>query len=202
MLIDPEQVRPADLYQTMIRLIAPRPIAWIGTVSSDGVPNLAPYSFFSGVTSRPPTLMFSSVSRPDGSLKDSVANILATGEFTVNVVPHRLAEAMLATSAEFPSEIDEFRACDIASAPGERIAAPRVLESPAHFECRLMQTVPIGQGAGSATIVIGRIVAIRVADEMLGADGFADMGRLDLVGRLGGDAYATTRDRFERKRPS
>ncbi len=202
MLIDPQQVRPADLYQTMIRLIAPRPIAWIGTVSRDGVPNLAPYSFFSGVTSRPPTLMFSSVSRPDGSHKDSVTNILATGEFTVNVVPHRLAQAMLATSAEFPSDVDEFRACGIEPAESERIAPPRVLESPANFECRLLQTVPIGEGAGSATIVIGTIVAIRVADEMLGPDGFAAMERLDLVGRMGGDVYATTRDRFERKRPS
>ena len=160
MLIDPQTTRGADLYQYMVRLIGPRPIAWISTRSVEGVSNLAPYSFFNGVTSRPPSLVFSSVRKPDGGLKDSLTNIVATGEFVVNVVPYSLAESMVATSRDWEAEIDEFEMCGIEATPSARVAPLRVARSPAAFECRLMQVVEVGSGPGAASLVIGEIVAI------------------------------------------
>ena len=202
MLIDPQTTRGADLYQYMVRLIGPRPIAWISTRSVEGVSNLAPYSFFNGVTSRPPSLVFSSVRKPDGGLKDSLTNIVATGEFVVNVVPYSLAESMVATSRDWEAEIDEFEMCGIEATPSARVAPLRVARSPAAFECRLMQVVEVGSGPGAASLVIGEIVAIAIDDSVLGADNFPDPAALDLIGRMGGNTYARTTDRFELERPS
>ncbi|MEZ6109406.1 MAG: flavin reductase family protein [Pirellulaceae bacterium] len=202
MLIDPQTTRGADLYQYMVRLIGPRPIAWISTRSVEGVSNLAPYSFFNGVTSRPPSLVFSSVCKPDGGLKDSLTNIVATGEFVVNVVPYSLAESMVATSRDWEAEIDEFEMCGIEATPSALVAPLRVARSPAAFECRLMQVVEVGSGPGAASLVIGEIVAIAIDDSVLGADNFPDPAALDLIGRMGGNTYARTTDRFDLERPS
>lgn len=202
MLIDPQTTRGADLYQYMVRLIGPRPIAWISTRSVEGVSNLAPYSFFNGVTSRPPSLVFSSVRKPDGGLKDSLTNIVATGEFVVNVVPYSLAESMVATSRDWEAEIDEFEMCGIEATPSALVAPLRVARSPAAFECRLMQVVEVGSGPGAASLVIGEIVAIAIDDSVLGADNFPDPAALDLIGRMGGKTYARTTDRFDLERPS
>ena len=202
MLIDPQTTRGADLYQYMVRLIGPRPIAWISTRSVEGVSNLAPYSFFNGVTSRPPSLVFSSVRKPDGGLKDSLTNIVATGEFVVNVVPYSLAESMVATSRDWEAEIDEFEMCGIEATPSALVAPLRVARSPAAFECRLMQVVEVGSGPGAASLVIGEIVAIAIDDSVLGADNFPDPAALDLIGRMGGNTYARTTDRFDLERPS
>lgn len=201
MLVDPNATRGSDLYQFMIRLIEPRPIAWISTQSSAGILNLAPYSFFTGVTSKPPSLVFSSVRKADGSLKDSLTNILDTQEFVVNVVPFKLAESMVATSQEFATEIDEFEACSIATAPSHKVSVPRVADSPAAIECRLLQVVDVGSGPGAASLVIGEIVAISIDDSVLDEHHWPDPAKLDLIGRLGGNAYARTTDRFDLVRP-
>ena len=201
MWVDPQACRGGDLYQYMIRLIAPRPIAWVSTVSPAGVSNLAPYSFFTGITSRPASLVFSSVRRSDGGLKDSLKNIIDTKEFVVNVVPFELAEKMVATSQEFPEEIDEFETCGIGKQQASVVSAPRVAGAPAAIECQLMQVVDIGSGPGAASLVIGQIVGIYIDDNVLDADAWPDPAKLDLIGRLGGDAYARTTDRFDLKRP-
>ncbi|MET0263188.1 MAG: flavin reductase family protein, partial [Rariglobus sp.] len=163
--------------------------------------NLAPFSFFNGITGNPPTLMFSAVNLRDGAKKDTVRNIEATGEFVVNLVSHALAEKMNACAALLPYGESEFEAFGIAHSAAVNVRPPRVAAAPVSFECRLHTILPIGEGAGAANVVFGRIVAAHVNDAVLGADGAIDPALLDTVGRLGGEAYAMTRERFELSRP-
>lgn len=202
MHLDPEQIPIATLYQHLIRVIAPRPIAWISTVSSSGNTNLAPFSFFTGVGAKPPSVVFCPSNRRDGSPKDSLKNILDNGEFVINAVPFRLAQAMNLSSAELPPENSEFDLTGIETARSIVVNAPRVLESPVSLECTLMHHLNLAPGPGGANIVVGRIVQIHLDDAALDHEGWADPALLDLIGRLGGSSYCRTTDRFEIARPS
>jgi flavin reductase (DIM6/NTAB) family NADH-FMN oxidoreductase RutF len=201
MLLDFSQLRPRDAYAWMISTILPRPIAWVSTISADGKTNLAPFSFFQGVTSNPPTLMFVPVNDRAGNKKDTVRNLEQVPEFVVNLVSFALAEQMNSTSALLPYGESEFETFGIAAAPSERVRPPRVAAAPVAFECTLHQVVPIGEGPLAANVVFGRIQLAHVRDEVLGADGKADPEKLDLIGRMGGDGYARTTERFAIKRP-
>jgi len=201
MRLDFATLAPRDAYQWMISMILPRPIAWVSTISPEGKTNLAPFSFFQGVCANPPTLMFVPVNNRQGGKKDTVRNIEAVPEFVVNLVPHRLAEQMNATSALLPYGDSEFEKFGIAAAPSDLVRPPRVAAAPVAFECRLHQIVNIGEGPLAAHVIFGRILAAHVADSVLGADGKPDLGKLDLIGRLGGEAYTTTRDTFSIERP-
>ena len=201
MRLDFATLAPRDAYQWMIGMILPRPIAWVSTISPEGKTNLAPFSFFQGVCANPPTLMFVPVNNRQGGKKDTVRNIEAVPEFVVNLVPHRLAEQMNATSALLPYGDSEFEKFGIAAAPSDLVRPPRVAAAPVAFECRLHQIVNIGEGPLAAHVIFGRILAAHVADSVLGADGKPDLGKLDLIGRLGGEAYTTTRDTFSIERP-
>jgi len=186
----------------MIRLITPRPIAWVSTVSNDGKPNLAPFSYFNAVGSNPPTLMFCPANRPDGTPKDTLANIQANGEFVVNVVSFDLAEQMNQSAAAYDTEVSEFEACGLTAAASSLVKPPRVAEARAHFECRLHSVINLGTGPAGANLVLGRIVAIRIDDEVLDDRGRADPAKLDTIGRLGGISYSRTTDRFDIDRPT
>lgn len=201
MIIDFTTLSPRDAYNWMAGTITPRPIAWVSTVSADGKTNLAPFSFFNGITGNPPTLMFSAVNNRGGVKKDTVLNIEATGEFVVNLVPYVLTEKMNACAALLPHGESEFDAFDIDATASTRVKPPRVTAAPVSFECTLHTILPIGEGAGAASVVFGRIVAAHVNDAILGADGVIDPALLDTVGRLGGENYVTTREVFTLKRP-
>ena len=201
MFLDFTALGPRDAYNWMADTITPRPIAWVSTISADGRTNLAPFSFFNGVTGNPPTLMFSPVNNRFGEKKDTVRNIEATKEFVVNLVPRALAEKMNACAALLPYGESEFEAFDIASAASARVKPLRVAEAPVAFECVLHSIVVIGEGPGAANVVFGRIVAAHVSEAVLGAEGEVDPALLDTVGRLGGENYALTRERFALKRP-
>jgi flavin reductase (DIM6/NTAB) family NADH-FMN oxidoreductase RutF len=199
---DIETLDSDQAYRLMNSLIVPRPIAWVGTLSPDGRPNLAPFSYFNGVGSEPPALSISIAGRREGGPKDTLRNIQDTGEFTVSSVPFRLAEAMNKTSAELPYGESEFAAAGVTPSPSAKVKAPGVLESPARWECRLIQVVPVG----GSSLVIGRIVHLFLDDAALsearpGRFPTADPGRLDAVARLGGESYARITDRFDLKRP-
>jgi flavin reductase (DIM6/NTAB) family NADH-FMN oxidoreductase RutF len=200
--INPEELSHKDLYAHMIRLITPRPIAWVSTVSDDGVLNLAPYSYFNAVGSNPPTLMFCPANRPDGTPKDTLANIQANGEFVVNVVSFDLAEKMNQSAAAYDTEVSEFESCGLTAAESSLVRPPRVSEARAHFECRLHSVINLGTGPAGANLVLGRIVAIQIADEVLDERGRAEPGKLDTVGRLGGISYTRTTERFDIDRPT
>jgi len=201
MRLDFATLATRDAYQWMISTILPRPIAWVSTISADGKTNLAPFSFFQGVTANPPTLMFVPVNNRQGAKKDTVRNIEAVPEFVVNLVPHRLAEQMNATSALLPYGESEFEKFGIVSTPSDLVRPPRVAAAPVAFECRLHQIVNIGEGPLAANVIFGRILAAHLRDDVLGADGKPDAHKLDLVGRLGGEDYTTTRDTFSIERP-
>jgi flavin reductase (DIM6/NTAB) family NADH-FMN oxidoreductase RutF len=190
-----------DAYALMTSSIMPRPVAWVSTLSAKGRTNLAPFSFFQGVTANPPTLLFIPVNHRDGRKKDTVRNIEETLEFVVNVVPFTLAEQMNATAALLPSEESEFEKFGIEQAPSTRVKPPRVAASPIAFECALHQIVLVGEGSLAAHVVFGRILHAHVFDAVLGPDGTPDPEKLDLVGRLGGELYARTTERFAIKRP-
>lgn len=196
-----DSLRANVVYQHLLRVIVPRPIAWVSTISADGVSNLAPFSFFTGVGSRPPSLLFCPANRRDGSPKDTLRNIREVGEFVVNVVAEPLAEVMNQTSAELPEGESEFEAFGIPAVPAVQVRPPRVAAAPVSLECRLLQVLSLQSGPGAANIVIGQIVHLHVADTVLGGDGFADPQRLQAVGRLGGATYCRTRDCFDMPRP-
>tara|TARA_R110002094_G_scaffold102080_1_gene101790 strand:- start:42 stop:650 length:609 start_codon:yes stop_codon:yes gene_type:complete len=201
MILDFSTLPVRDSYQWMISTITPRPIAWVSTLSVDGKSNLAPFSFFQGVCANPPTLMLVPVNTRDGSKKDTVRNIEAVPEFVVNLVSHPLGEKMSETAAMLPHGESEFEAFGIASVPSTNVRPPRVAEAPVAFECAFDQVVHIGEGPLAANVIFGRILSAHVRDEVLGADGKPDAAKLDLIGRMGGEDYTTTRDTFTIERP-
>jgi len=201
MRLDFDTLAPRDAYSWITATVVPRPIAWVSTISPGGKTNLAPFSFFQGITGNPPTLMFSPVNDRHGNPKDTYRNVEATGEFVVNLVPFDLRGPMNQSAATLPYEESEFERFDIATAPSERVKPPRVAAAPVAFECRLHSIVNIGEGPIAARVVFGRILLLHVADEVLGADGKPDPGKLDLIARLGGEGYARTTDRFNLTRP-
>ena len=201
MIVDFSALPTADIYRWMTSTILPRPIAWVSTISAEGRTNLAPFSFFQGITAQPPTLMFVPVNDRHGKKKDTLRHIEEVPEFVVNLVPFALAEAMNATAATLPYGESEFERFGIAATPGTRVRPPRVAAAPVSFECTLHSIVPIGEGALAANVVFGRIHLVHVAEAVLGPDGRPDPGRLDLIGRLGGDLYTRTTERFALERP-
>lgn len=197
MRIDPETVNPSVVYSTMIRAITPRPIAWVSTISPGGITNLAPFSYFNGICSRPAALMFSPVNKPDGSKKDTVRNVESNGQFVINLVPFSIAEPMFKTAGDFEYETSEFESVGLTEMPSERVKPPGVAESPIQFECELIQIVPVGEGPLAANVIIGKILVVNIADEVLDAQGKIDPALLDTVGRMGGRSYCRTTDRFD-----
>jgi flavin reductase (DIM6/NTAB) family NADH-FMN oxidoreductase RutF len=202
MQLDFTKLPPREVYGWMTSVIAPRPIAWVSTIAADGRTNLAPFSFFQGVTSNPPTLMFVPVNNRDGQPKDTVRNLQQVPEFVVNVVPYALAGPMNATAATLPYGESEAEKFGIAMTPSTKVRPPRVAAAPVAFECTLHQIVDIGEGPLAAHVVFGRIHLVHVSDAVLGADGRIDPAKLDLIGRMGGELYCRTTERFAFKRPA
>lgn len=202
MEFDPATLATPVLYQHLIRTIMPRPIAWVSTISANGQTNLAPFSFFTGIGSKPASLLFCPVNKRDGSPKDTLRNILETREFVVGVVPFALVESMNLSSAELPPEESEFELTGLKTAPSVRVRPPRVESSPVSFECEFMQHVPVGEGPGGGNIVVGRIVHFYIQDSVLSQEGYAEPELLDLVGRLGGSSYCRVTPTFEVERPT
>jgi flavin reductase (DIM6/NTAB) family NADH-FMN oxidoreductase RutF len=200
MLVDPEIVKPNDVYAMMVQAITPRPIAWVSTISQQGVSNLAPFSYFNGICSKPAALMFSAVNKPDGSLKDTVRNILGNRQFVVNVVPFGLADPMSLSAQDLEYEESEFGISGMTEAASRKVKPPCVEESPIQMECELLETVSVGQGPFAATVVIGKIVLMQIDDSIVDDAGNIDPGQLDSIGRLGGDNYCRTTDRFTLQR--
>ena len=203
----PSELSHSELYGIILSSVAPRPIAWVSTLSPSGQPNLAPFSFFNCVCVEPPLLAFApglrSPKQPGsahGEAKDTLRNIRETKEFVVNVVTYELAEAMNQTSGDYDASINEFDVARIAHAPSQVVKVPRVAVSPVSFECRLYQILDFSTSPESGSLVIGQIVSIHVDDSHL-KQGRLDRNSLDLIGRMGGMQYTRTTQRFEMVRP-
>ena len=187
----------ADPYKLTTGLIVPRPIGWIGSISADGVPNLAPYSFFNAVSGMPPTFVFSP---GRGGRKDTLANVREVGEFTINVVTAEVVEAMNETAASLPADIDEFAAAGLTAVPSMSVRPPMVGECKANIECVVTQIIDVGHLEAGNALVIGEAVEFHIVDEIL--DGTRiDQARLRAVGRHAGNQYSNATDLFEIIRP-
>lgn len=199
--LDPSSLDVAATYKLMVEAIVPRPIAFVSTVNYNGSVNAAPFSFFNGVSSKPPALMFSIGFSAKGHKKDTLVNIERTQEFVVNSVAEWMVEPMNFCSAEYPYGVSELDMVGLSSVPSEVVTAPRIKESPLHFECRLHSLHQVGeQEAGAATVVIGEIVRIHVYRPAW-QDGRVVGDLLKPVARIGGVRYACIEKSFELPRP-
>jgi flavin reductase (DIM6/NTAB) family NADH-FMN oxidoreductase RutF len=203
MELDPAKLSQSERYRLMIGCIVPRPIAVVSTISRDGKANLAPFSFFNGIGARPMTLLFCPVNTADGSEKDTLRNCKpedegGTGEFVVNLALEDYRREVAAAGEALPYGESEFELAGLTPTPGRVVRTPRLAESPACFECRTRQVLRLAPGEpGGANIVIGEVVHIQVADDLVDEKLRVRPGALQAIGRLGGLEYCTTRDRFE-----
>ena len=203
MNVRPEELPYREFYRILISAVAPRPIAWVSTLSRDGRPNLAPFSFFNALCGKPPLLGFSpSLKLVEGApaAKDTLQNVRDTGEFVVNVVTFELGEAMNLTSGECDPSVNEFEIAKLATRPSQVVRPPQVAESPVSFECKLYRILDFGNEPPSTSLVIGEIVCVHVSENVM-HEGRLDPQALDLIGRMGGMQYSRTTERFEMLRP-
>jgi len=200
-LIDVARANIVDVYHTLVEVVTPRPIAWVTSVDSGGRVNLAPFSFYNAFGANPPAVAFSPALRRDGSKKDTLRNVEATGEFVLNAAVEALAEQMNLSSKELPYGESEAAYAGLTLLPSVKVKPPRVAESPVHLECKLIQIVTVGQGPLAGNLIIGEILAIHIEERVLDDRGHVDPRKLQTIARLGGDYYARTSDLFEMKRP-
>jgi flavin reductase (DIM6/NTAB) family NADH-FMN oxidoreductase RutF len=200
MNLDTSLLSNRQRYELLTSLVVPRPIAWVSTRSPAGVPNLAPFSYYAAL-SPTPLLLGISVGHRRGAPKDTLANILASGAFCVNLATNPLLAALNLTSGEYPPETDEFALAGLELAEAESVAAPYVASCPAVLECRLFKAVELGSAAN--TLVIGEVLRVRLDERVGTAPGtlFADTLALDPVARLWGDLYARVGDTPRLARP-
>jgi flavin reductase (DIM6/NTAB) family NADH-FMN oxidoreductase RutF len=202
MHIDVSQAPFLDVYQMLVSVITPRPIAWVTTIDQNGHVNLAPFSFFNAFGANPPVVVFSPTLRRDGSRKDTLLNVEATGEFVVNTAVASLAAEVNRSSKELPPGESEVEYVGLHTVPSTKVKPPRLAESPVNLECKLIQVVPIGSGPIAGNLVIGEVVVIHVADRVLDEAGKVDPRKLQTIARLGGDWYCHTSDLFAMHRPT
>ncbi|MBP6828084.1 MAG: flavin reductase family protein [Saprospiraceae bacterium] len=184
--IDPTQIATKDLHQYILGAVAPRPIAFASTLSADGVPNLAPYSFFNAFSSNPPILIFSSNRRvSNNTTKDTLKNVEDTGEVVINVVSHSIVRQMAVASIEYGPEVNEFEKAGFTPLASERVKPFRVAESPVQMECRVEKILPLGEKGGAGNLIICNIVLMHIAEHVLNDKGRIDPHKIDLMGRMG-----------------
>jgi len=200
MKIKPQDLEKKDLHELFVSTMLPRPIAFVSTVSQEGIFNLAPFSFFTPISMVPPVIGFSIVWKRDGQKKDTLRNIEFSKEFVVTVVTESIAEAMNQTSADYPSNVSEFKEVGFTPIKADVVKAPLVVESPVNMECKLLQVIEFGKAPTGTSFVLGEVILFHIRDDVWAGD-HADISRLKPVGRLGEDLYCRATDLFEMKRP-
>jgi flavin reductase (DIM6/NTAB) family NADH-FMN oxidoreductase RutF len=200
--INPNDLSPPDMHKLLIGSVVPRPIAWVSSMDRAGVHNLAPFSFFNVVCAKPPTISISITYNPqrDTGRKDTLRNIVELGEFVVNITTEATAVAMDQSAEEYPPHVDEFAEVGLTRAPSVRVRPARVAGSPISLECTLLQTVPVGTGAGSATLVLGTVQLVHVREDIIDDRYRIDTHALQPIGRLAGLSYCYVRELFDLKR--
>lgn len=202
MQLDFSSLSAVEAYRWLASTVTPRPIAWVSTQSREGVSNLAPFSFFQVISDDPPSLMINVGTRDNGVLKDTLRNVLDTGELVVQLVSFEQAQAMNASAANLAHDVSEFERCAIASVPAQRIKPPRVAGAAVAFECRLLEAQPFPRERPNCHLLFVEVLLAHIDDAVLNEQGRIDAQRLDLVGRLGGSQYSRTRDLFSLQRPN
>jgi flavin reductase (DIM6/NTAB) family NADH-FMN oxidoreductase RutF len=183
-------------YPMLNCLVAPRPIAWVSTLDTGGRVNLAPHSYFTVSSADPPVVQFTSIGR-----KDSLRNIEATAEFVVNVLPWRLREQANLSSVDAPAEVDELTLAGLTAEPSLAVRPPRVAQSPAVIECRLVDVRSFGESPLSGHVVFGSVLHVAVTRDVLAQDGLPDLALLDSAARCDRDNWARLGPLVPIKRP-
>jgi flavin reductase (DIM6/NTAB) family NADH-FMN oxidoreductase RutF len=199
-IIEPESAGFPNIYKVMVGAIVPRPIAFVSTVSPEGIYNLAPFSFFTAASVNPPVVCFCPLRNGQGRPKDTLNNIERMGDFVVNIVSEEFVEQMNMTSAEFGPEVDEFHVSGLTPVPSDLVKAPRVQESHVSMECTLFRIFEISDKPSGGSIVAGEIVRLHVDDECIENYRIVQE-ELKAIGRMAGATYVRTADRFDLARP-
>ena len=203
MEINPDQLEPQQRYKIMIGGVVPRPIAFVSTVSRQGLRNVAPFSFYNAVCFNPIILAFFPIRyKKDNELKDTPKNIRDTGEFVINVSTERIADQINKASGRYENDKDEFELTGLSTRTSTVVKPPGVAESPIQFECTLENMVAVGEERGGADAIFGRVVHIHIEDELLSDDYKIDVQRLRPIARLAGNAYSKLGEIFEIERPN
>jgi flavin reductase (DIM6/NTAB) family NADH-FMN oxidoreductase RutF len=201
MQLDPAGMPPQDFYPYLTGAVNPRPIAWVTTLSAAGVVNLAPFSFFNAFGAAPPVVVFSPTLTRTSAKKDTLRNLEALGEFVVHASTWDLAETVNLTSREIPPDESEVTLAGLQTTQSVKVRVPRVTASPIAMECVVKQIIATGTGPIAGNLVIGEVVMMHVADEVLDEKGHIDPRKLQTVGRMGGAWWCKTSELFELKRP-
>jgi flavin reductase (DIM6/NTAB) family NADH-FMN oxidoreductase RutF len=200
MQFDPETLEQSAIYKLLTGTIIPRPIGWISTIDTNGVNNRAPFSYFNLLGDDPPHVVFST-RRDNHTNKDTLNNVLATQQFVVNMVTESVVEQMNATSDKLPPEIDEFLHAGVTPIASVKVKPMRVQESPIHLECELVHHYFLERHQqGGACVIIGRIVMMHYADEVLLDNYKINLETYKPVARLGGANYSKLGELFTIKR--
>lgn len=197
MKIDPNTLKKTEIYKLMTGIIVPRPVAWVSTISKDGINNLAPYSYFNAVGSDPPHVVFCP-DNPDFEWKDTMINIMDTGEFAINMVSEDLFDPMLTTASAFDIGVDEFEQAGVTPEEATKIHPKLVAESPISLECKLVHVYETkGSKEGSGSVIIGEVVMFHVRASLLRSDFKMDFAKYAAIGRLAGRYYINTRNKSD-----
>ena len=189
-MIDPKQLAVKDLHQFILGTVAPRPIAFASTVDAQGVPNLAPYSFFNAFSSNPPILVFSSNRKViDNQTKDTLHNIRETGEVVINSVNFSMMRQMALASVEYPASIDEFIKSGLTPVASDLVKPFRVAESPSQMECKVKDIITLGDLGGAGHLIICDVIRMHIHEAVIDEQNRIDPHRMDLVGRMGRAYY-------------
>jgi flavin reductase (DIM6/NTAB) family NADH-FMN oxidoreductase RutF len=201
MIVDVAHATVLDVYQLLVGIVTPRPIAWVTSLDAEGRVNLAPFSFFNAFGANPPVVVFSPTLRSNSSRKDTLLNVEATGEFVLNAAVESVAEQMNLSSSELPHGQSEIELAGLSTLPSLKVKPPRIAASPVHMECKVLQILPIGNGPIAANLVIGEVLVIHVSESVLDSTGKIDPRQLKTIARLGGDHYCRSTDVFDLPRP-
>jgi flavin reductase (DIM6/NTAB) family NADH-FMN oxidoreductase RutF len=200
MTYNPDEIGHSATYKILTGAVIPRPIGWISTVNKEGLPNLAPFSYFNIIGDDPPHVMFSTV-RTHGGNKDTLNNVLATGEFVVNMVTEDTVQQMNLTAQQVAPEINEFELANLTQAPSILVSPPRVLESPIHFECKLVHHYELEDHTkGGAVMLVGKVVMFHIQEGYIDDQFKINESKYRPIARLAGANYTTIGNVFSIKR--
>lgn len=186
----PTDLDNRTLYSFFTSAIVPRPIAFVSTIDTAGIPNLSPFSYFNVVSTRPPMMIFSPVrSAREGKQKDTYENVKEVGECVIHMVNYSLAEKMNTTSGTYHRDINEFDLAGLEAIPSDLVRPLRVKESPLAFECKVTQILELGNSGGSGSLILCEVLKIHVDESILNVQGKVDILKMDAIGRLGGNQY-------------
>jgi len=200
MIFDVSELENQQKYRLLTGGITPRPIAWISTRSAEGIDNLAPYSFFTVASCNPPVLLYTQVTQRSGIDKDTLKNLMATGECVVNIVNSDLLEKMNLTCASLNIDESEFEFADVESCASHIVAPLSVKDSPVRYECTLRDTISMGELPTGGTVILLDVKSVYVQDDLYD-NGIINQKLIDSVGKMGGDTFSLTTKNIELIRP-